>query len=256
MGCMVCGVELPPRKGTGRRMQTCSNRCHTWKRAHPGVPPRWLSERRCLHCGEVITSDDVRLKYCTITCRRRFKTQSVVGKAGPLPTCRYCGEGFAPNNGMQVYCGKRCRIRWHQRFSQATTLRSEARKRGVIPEGRFSLLDVAERDGWVCALCFWFVDPEERSGRMRATVDHVVPLSKGGRHTWENVQLTHGCCNAAKRDSDDVVSMSLPFSPGKREMLRGRDPETLDLAAEIRARLALFSPMVSPEDRQAWLSGA
>ncbi len=31
-----------------------------------------------------------------------------------------------------------------------------------------------------------------------AHLDHIVPLSKGGTHTWENVALTHGACNQKK----------------------------------------------------------
>ena len=32
------------------------------------------------------------------------------------------------------------------------------------------------------------------------TVDHIVPLSKGGTHTWNNVQLAHMACNSGKCD--------------------------------------------------------
>jgi 5-methylcytosine-specific restriction endonuclease McrA len=32
------------------------------------------------------------------------------------------------------------------------------------------------------------------------TVDHIIPLAKGGTHTWDNVQLAHWSCNSDKRD--------------------------------------------------------
>lgn len=32
------------------------------------------------------------------------------------------------------------------------------------------------------------------------TLDHIIPLSKGGTHTWDNVQLAHMSCNAGKCD--------------------------------------------------------
>ncbi len=48
------------------------------------------------------------------------------------------------------------------------------------------------RDGEECSLC----------GRQVITglpwIDHIVPLSKGGSHTWDNVQVAHHICNARK----------------------------------------------------------
>ena len=56
-----------------------------------------------------------------------------------------------------------------------------------------------ERDGWVCQLCIEPVDPELRyPDHMSASLDHVIPLSRGGHHTWENVQLAHLICNTRK----------------------------------------------------------
>jgi 5-methylcytosine-specific restriction endonuclease McrA len=46
------------------------------------------------------------------------------------------------------------------------------------------------RDGGRCAYC---AGPAE-------TIDHVVPRSKGGRHTWENVVAACAKCNHTKGD--------------------------------------------------------
>lgn len=32
------------------------------------------------------------------------------------------------------------------------------------------------------------------------TIDHIVPLAKGGKNVAENLQLAHRSCNAAKSD--------------------------------------------------------
>lgn len=48
------------------------------------------------------------------------------------------------------------------------------------------------RDGNICYLCDHELDPA------RATIDHVIPLSKGGKDNMSNYKLTHEECNISK----------------------------------------------------------
>ena len=62
-------------------------------------------------------------------------------------------------------------------------------------------LVVFERDGWICQLCWLPIDPAVRFPDKRAaTMDHVIPYSCGGTHTYSNIQSSHGYCNEAKAD--------------------------------------------------------
>lgn len=50
-----------------------------------------------------------------------------------------------------------------------------------------------------CALCGLHMDRTlERGHRLSPTVDHIVPLSKGGAHTPDNLQWAHMACNSSK----------------------------------------------------------
>jgi len=40
------------------------------------------------------------------------------------------------------------------------------------------------------------------AGNMYPSIDHVVPLSRGGLHEWGNVKLAHRICNSIKKDND------------------------------------------------------
>jgi 5-methylcytosine-specific restriction endonuclease McrA len=51
---------------------------------------------------------------------------------------------------------------------------------------------VYERDGWVCGICRGHVDPAD------ASIDHIVPISRGGKHSYANVQTAHLSCNRQK----------------------------------------------------------
>jgi 5-methylcytosine-specific restriction endonuclease McrA len=58
---------------------------------------------------------------------------------------------------------------------------------------------VFERDGWTCGLCSEPVDPAlSWPDPQSASLDHVLPLSRGGSHTMANVQLAHLGCNVEK----------------------------------------------------------
>lgn len=61
---------------------------------------------------------------------------------------------------------------------------------------------VFERDGWICQLCREEIpqdlEPHEWRDPLYPNTDHVVPLSKGGLHTYSNIQAVHRKCNAAK----------------------------------------------------------
>lgn len=67
-----------------------------------------------------------------------------------------------------------------------------------------TLRAVRERDNDICQICGLMVnDKDIENGhikRMYPTVDHIIPLSKGGSHTWDNVRLAHMSCNAGKCD--------------------------------------------------------
>ena len=64
------------------------------------------------------------------------------------------------------------------------------------------------RDGGICSLCGGQCDYNDYifkgiafiAGNHYPSIDHIKPLSKGGSHTWDNVQLAHKQCNSIKSD--------------------------------------------------------
>ena len=51
---------------------------------------------------------------------------------------------------------------------------------------------VFKRDSGICGICNLSVDPTDWH------LDHVVPLCKGGEHSYANVQVSHPSCNMQK----------------------------------------------------------
>lgn len=61
------------------------------------------------------------------------------------------------------------------------------------------LARLAERDGWTCWLCGGTIDPHAPANSPgRATIDHLVPRSRGGTTTPENLRLAHKRCNGQR----------------------------------------------------------
>jgi 5-methylcytosine-specific restriction endonuclease McrA len=64
------------------------------------------------------------------------------------------------------------------------------------------------RDGYKCAYC--------GSENRILTLDHIMPKSRGGRNTWENLITSCGNCNVKKNNrTPEEANMTLLFQPFK-----------------------------------------
>lgn len=62
---------------------------------------------------------------------------------------------------------------------------------------------VYERDNGVCGLCNQPVSESD------ATIDHIIPVSRGGAHVWANVHIAHKSCNCSKSNKLDATIWSI-----------------------------------------------
>ena len=61
---------------------------------------------------------------------------------------------------------------------------------------KFLVSEIYERDGWVCQLCKKEVNKNlTYPNPLSKSLDHIIPLSKGGEHSRKNVHLAHLVCN-------------------------------------------------------------
>jgi len=144
----------------------------------------WMDERfTCAECGREFT---------------RHQHALVSGYA--------TDESVRDRRGRPVkYCSPRCSQKVQNRKHKHTRRQREiAGKSDIIP-----LDELIKRDGGICQICGeevdlddgWFdTDRHFHIGRLYPTIDHIVPLAKGGTTTWDNVQLAHLACNSAKCD--------------------------------------------------------
>jgi 5-methylcytosine-specific restriction endonuclease McrA len=67
------------------------------------------------------------------------------------------------------------------------------RRRSAVADGEPVLKSrVWERDGGICHICKLPADPNGWH------LEHIVPIARGGVHTYSNVAVSHPACNLAK----------------------------------------------------------
>jgi 5-methylcytosine-specific restriction endonuclease McrA len=73
----------------------------------------------------------------------------------------------------------------------------KARKLG-LGSAAVTLGYLMKRDGQRCGICRKLI--RAKTGPMRASIDHIVPLSRGGTHELANIQVAHYRCNLRKHN--------------------------------------------------------
>ncbi|MCB0340908.1 MAG: HNH endonuclease [Bdellovibrionales bacterium] len=104
-------------------------------------------------------------------------------------------------------------------FQLPSVLRLKQYIRPYITLGvRFSRQNVFVRDEFTCQYC------RIRMNEKKLTLDHVIPLSKGGAHSWENVVAACSPCNNKKGDkTPQQAGFHLMKKPNRPNYLPTRD---------------------------------
>ena len=191
----------------------------------------------CAHCSQMFIAPRRDARYCTPLCshRAKFERAKLSGKyerqkaqkretyrntpripsVRPPNPRRQCAETDCARNAHGY---GRCKMhykRWKrqqgtyvyppsEQWNDARRIRKDQRRaleRGANGSERVDRQVVFERDAWMCRLCMRptnrhadFPDPDY------PTLDHIIPLARGGPHTYGNVQTACFRCNASKGD--------------------------------------------------------
>jgi hypothetical protein len=199
----ACG-HLVPSHG-GRPRKTC-DACTV-----PIAPRRAASLIACAWCRREFRPKSKVARFCSLSCssRRRPSTCSRPGcnkahKARGLCSGHYNDERY-PDQRRQFDrdpAAKRVRdrIRSSRRRAVARAVESERVDRDLV----------GNRDRWRCGICRRAIDrgltwPDQAS----ASLDHVVPLSEGGPHTYANTRIAHLACNVTRsnRGGDEQLAL-------------------------------------------------
>lgn len=191
--CLVCRGTLA---GKVHGARYCSDSCQRrgrYREAH-GLPLADVVRDGCERCGKpVARPNDSRSRWCSLTCCDRAHQYARYHAARPVlvrdcPNCGACIPPEAPTD--KIFCTQRCALAKRN----PEMMRRAAHKRRALLKAVAHLvvsLRFARRlQRGPCAYC----------GGRAGTVDHVLPLNRGGRHSEGNLVPACRSCNSSKGD--------------------------------------------------------
>lgn len=221
--CQWCSAAITPNKQT-RIQKFCSPAC----RLKDQTERRKVSSgsqsgpARCLFCSAAYERRTSMNKWCSTSCREMARGLVLIGPVIELECAiEDCSIRFTPKMRKQRCCcerhgkllnGKERRERGldNPGWTEARQERREqrrARMKGVYVGPKAPRLKIADRDGWCCGLCGGHIPRVVRHGHpLYLTIDHIIPLNKGGEHSPSNVQAAHARCNYSKGDRLDTAA--------------------------------------------------
>ena len=201
------------------------------------VPTRY--DKTCEHCSSAYVSRRIDQRFCSKACTTAANERRCSRPGCDKPhrakglcstcynqqlqpdrhkasatACTVCGDTVhRPRRAdRRPVCSVGCRatLSGHEATGYGYSWRDDAARRarlaGATVIELFDREQVFDRDGWTCRHCGQDVSLEVDALDPRsATVDHVVPLSRGGEHTLGNAQCLCLMCNSIKSDRGEVT---------------------------------------------------
>lgn len=147
-----------------------------------------------------IRVSEIAQKY-SISIPMVYKLAGGMNKYKEKHACKVCGNlTYNP-----VFCSYECGRKVYVRIDHA---KRRTRIKNAVVDTDISLEKLEKQEGCICYICglktnrndFEIKNGAFICGNLYPSIDHVVPLTKGGAHSWANIRLAHRVCNSRKGD--------------------------------------------------------
>ncbi len=188
--CAQCGAEFRRAKPSGKMPKYCSQVCYGRSLERP--------ERRppCAICGEPCASS--RSKYCSRECQGAAKRVAAPKWTHPsqIEVRRAYFRAWAERNRLRVRARSLEWKRAHPETARQCEARYSAKRRSQI--GKAGKITAAEWTALVASFGYRCLRCGRQPPAITLSMDHVVPLAKGGLHEIGNIQPLCRSCNSRK----------------------------------------------------------
>ena len=222
--CKCCGQEF---ETDYKKRENCYS-CRPYKADYHAHKP--TKQFKCVICGKEFESSDHRRKTCgSKECKKinhnghgdpNYKPREKKEKPQKQKetvSCVICGADFERTVGMNnKCCSHQCSVihKKNKRKAKGSSKSQNrrAKKLGLLVDRDITLEKLRRRDQDICWICGQKVDDTDYEiingyricGRMYPSIDHLLPLARGGKHEWGNVGLAHHGCNSLKSASNSA----------------------------------------------------
>ena len=213
--CEGCRVVFHRKTSTANAGRFCSRECaYTDMRARKEARSSRLEAERTERLRAVVARNMARMRPCETCsqpttngrfCSRACSRGQSLRRLAPLVTSMCSGCGASTSGLKALTLCARCMKRKHKKAHHAKWGRQRkhedrARRKGLPRDYSITPIKLFNRDGWRCQIC-GDRTPKNLRGKQQPkspTIDHILPISLGGGHTWDNVQCACHACNMAK----------------------------------------------------------
>jgi 5-methylcytosine-specific restriction endonuclease McrA len=207
--CQVCGVSLANVGTPGRPKRNCSRKCRSAAQRGKYLKPK--TKRNCQICNKEFATALDHQKNCSKECNRQSQLarsrnewkrhlESKYPNRIRTADCGWCGQPRTFKIGESVVNAyhPECSIEAQRARYRIKTVKRRSR---LIKPSRLAADEVFRTYGPNCHICELPIDHSlPRTSKEGLTVDHVIPLSKGGLDTMDNLRPAHWSCNRRKAD--------------------------------------------------------
>lgn len=110
---------------------------------------------------------------------------------------------------------------WETKVPAVVMVKDYIKKNSSV---RLSKYNIFLRDQFVCQYC-----NIQLPHKKQCTVDHVIPISRGGRNTWTNCVTACGPCNVAKGNKLYPKPKRIPIKPTYYDLVKNKQLLNLKL---------------------------
>lgn len=222
--CNICSGQYTSRRQSkycpSCRPEAARRRTKAWKKKNTNnYTPKQVHQKLCATCQTVFVAELSWHKYCSKLCKDAANRQSASRKAwiqrrqdekrrqaNKTFECIACHASFSAIHYREEplkYCSPTCRQEYRKGTKKESASRRNyrakvrAKKYGcyICPKLTTDVLHKLLTSVEACNICgtdlVWASTTEDQNAK---SLDHIIPLSKGGPHQLDNIQIVcHGC---------------------------------------------------------------
>lgn len=140
-----------------------------------------VKELNCIWCGDIFIQKKVWQKTCKPQCGWNYQNSKKPKKINNKK-CMRCDRSLEHKKSHAIYCSKTCKSMDHTYKHRAKT-----RIFGVSRR-----MEIIKRDNFCCYMCGLKLEVNQ------VELDHLIPVSKGGSSSPENVAVSCMFCNRSR----------------------------------------------------------